>query len=550
MTRIGSDWIALLTCVAWLAPVALGCFSALAATPPPGVRHVVIVGVDGMSPDGVVVARTPHLDRLMRQGAYSMRARAVLPTSSGPNWASMIMAAQPEQHGVTSNDWRRDQRSIEPQQTGLDPALFPTIFGVLRQQRPDAYIASIYDWSGFGRLYEREAVDFDRDAAGPDDAVRGAVEQFASRRPTFTFIHLDHVDHAGHAHGHGTIQYYESVAHADVLIGRVLEGLDRAGMAEQTLVIVTSDHGGIGNGHGGESMDELEVPWIIRGPGVAAGRRLASAICLTDTAATAAWALGLNPPQAWRGRPVTEAFTPPASTDGDEHAAAPAPYVPRPTIHPEGRLFVAEKPVVRIDPKLDRLAVHYTLDGSTPTLASPRYTRPFMLNESATVKARAFGGEAASRVSEQAYRLTDRVDGRGVRYRYFEGQWDRLPDFDAMTPVRRGHALEFTLEGIDHAGDAFGLCFEGVLLVETPGRYTFFTASDDGSRLYLGDRLVVDNDGDHGVIEKSGSIELEAGRHPIRVEYFEAGGGEELSVFYRGPGIEKRVIPFERLEPR
>ena len=103
-----------------------------------GVEHVVVIGVDAMSPDGLRNAETPRMDQLMNEGAFSLHARAVRPTSSSPNWASIIMGAAPEQHGITSNGWERNNFSIAPVTTGLE-AIFPTIFSILREQRPEAY---------------------------------------------------------------------------------------------------------------------------------------------------------------------------------------------------------------------------------------------------------------------------------------------------------------------------------------------------------------------------------------------------------------------------
>jgi len=95
--------------------------------------------------------------------------------------------------------------------------------------------------------------------------------------------------------------------------------------------------------------------------------------------------------------------------------------------------------------------------------------------------------------------------------------------------------------------DSFGLLFEGTLTVAEEGEYTFSTRSDDGSRLYIGPRCVVDNDGAHGTLEKSGGIRLGPGRHPIAVTFFEQGGGDHLSVSWEGPGFEKQPIPDELL---
>jgi hypothetical protein len=138
----------------------LGCLLAPSSVPAqvPGVEHVVIVGVDGLSPDGVRKAKTPNLGRMMKEGAYTLHARGVMPTVSSPNWASMIMGAGPEQHGVTSNEWEPAKAAIRPTAVRTE-GIFPTIFGVLRAQRPTAKMAVFHDWDGFGRLFERKAFD-------------------------------------------------------------------------------------------------------------------------------------------------------------------------------------------------------------------------------------------------------------------------------------------------------------------------------------------------------------------------------------------------------
>ena len=276
------------------------------------VKHVVVVGVDGLSPDGILHATAPNLKRLREEGAWTFHARGVLPTSSSPNWASMIMGAGPEQHGVLGNDWQPDKFSIAPVVIGSG-GIFPTIFGVLREQQPSAVMGVFHDWKDFGRLFERKAVNVIKHTDGPTNAVIAAAAFWQKDQATFTFIHLDHVDHAGHASGHGTPAYFAAVEVADKLIGQTIAALHSAKMWEQTIFIVTADHGGKGKGHGGATMGELEIPWIITGPGVKAGHEIKSPVSTCDTAATIADVLKLKPPEAWTGRPVREAFKPVAN---------------------------------------------------------------------------------------------------------------------------------------------------------------------------------------------------------------------------------------------
>jgi len=95
--------------------------------------------------------------------------------------------------------------------------------------------------------------------------------------------------------------------------------------------------------------------------------------------------------------------------------------------------------------------------------------------------------------------------------------------------------------------EKFALRFTGVIQIPKLGKYTFYTNSDNGSRLYIGKRLVVNNDGKHGMLEKSGSIDLPAGSHPIVVTYFDNGGDDGLQVTWKGPGLKKQKIAADRL---
>ncbi|MFK7844908.1 MAG: alkaline phosphatase family protein [Rhodothermales bacterium] len=272
-----------------------------------GVKHVVLIGIDGLSPDGVHTANTPQMDEMINGGAYSFKARSVRPTSSSPNWASMIMGAGPEQHGVTSNGWTANNFTISPVAKGVE-SIFPTIYSLLDVQTPDAVTASIYDWDGISRLFEHSAVDVVINASDAEDAVKMAQLTFTQYKPVFTFIHLDHVDHAGHASGWKSAPYYAAVTEADGYVKDITDGLASAGMLEETIIIIASDHGGSGTGHGGDSMSELETPWLIDGPGIEKDLEISEPVYIYDTAATIAAVLGVSQPYAWIGRPVLSVF--------------------------------------------------------------------------------------------------------------------------------------------------------------------------------------------------------------------------------------------------
>lgn len=272
------------------------------------IKHVVVIGVDGMSPDGIQKANTPNIEALVKSGAHSFTAQAVLRTMSSPNWASMMMGAPPKAHGVKSNKW--EVKDVKKKSFCGNPQgeIFPTIYRVIREQRKDAVIACFHDWDGYGRLVEENVCNVKQDCAGENKTIDAATDYIKKEKPLFTFIHLDHVDHAGHEFGHGTKEYYRSVEKTDSLAGVVVQTLQAAGMYENTIILITADHGGKRKGHGGRSPEERTIPWIISGPGVAAGRTISSRINTYDTAPTIAYLLGLTTPECWEGKPVKEAF--------------------------------------------------------------------------------------------------------------------------------------------------------------------------------------------------------------------------------------------------
>lgn len=281
----------------------------LFALPALAADQVILIGIDGLAPFGIQAARTPRLDDLRRRGAYTWHARGVMPTSSSSNWASMIMGAGPEQHGVTSNDWQPGKFEFPPACRGTE-AIFPTVYGELRRQRPAAKIGIFHHWDDYARLVEKSAPSVVERHPAEAATMEAAVRYWKTARPELLFVHLDHVDHAGHEVGWRTPEYRAAVEEADRLIGLMLDTVRDAGAWDRTLILVSADHGGVGKKHGGLSMEELEIPWIAAGANVRAGFEITEPVNTWDTAATIAWALGLQPHPCWIARPVRGAFRP------------------------------------------------------------------------------------------------------------------------------------------------------------------------------------------------------------------------------------------------
>lgn len=154
---------------------------------------------------------------------------------------------------------------------------------------------------------------------------------------------------------------------------------------------------------------------------------------------------------------------------------------------------------------------------------------------------------AVDLTGEWIERIDPNVPRGGLRYEYYEiTGMSVLPNFAAETPVAEGDVGTFDIS-IRNRDSDYAFRYTGVLDVPNSGTYTFYTNSDDGSRLYVDGTLVVDNDGLHPPQERSGTVVLAAGYHDIEVTFFERGGGEVLEVSWEGPGFAKQLVPAGRL---
>jgi alpha-L-fucosidase len=219
-----------------------------------------------------------------------------------------------------------------------------------------------------------------------------------------------------------------------------------------------------------------------------------------------------------------------------------------PVISAPENIFV-DRHTVQVTSGRDNVEVRYTTDGSTPGPSSLKADGPVLLTEGGLVRARGFrGGKPVSTAASAKFTKVIPMPAHtpegvvpGIAYRYYHGAWDTLPDFAAMSPVKEGSLRNFGTPSL--RAENYGFVFEGFVSVPVRGVYSFFTESDDGSRLFIDDSLVVDNDGLHGMTEKKGAVGLDPGLHALRLAYFNKTGGAGLSVSWRGPAFERCAVP-------
>jgi hypothetical protein len=213
---------------------------------------------------------------------------------------------------------------------------------------------------------------------------------------------------------------------------------------------------------------------------------------------------------------------------------------------------------VRLSHPFREVDLHYTLDGSEPTPASARYTAPIKIQETTVVKAAIFQPETGNATGslEQTYRKVKPLSAvkkggkqPGLRFRYYEGNFEKLPRFSELKPERSGIVGDLDVEALSGERlDHYAIQYDGFIEVPEEGLYTFYLRSDDGAKLYLHDEVVVDNDGSHSARTRQGFVALKKGKHPMRIEYFEDFLGQELRLYMTRPGgKEREAVSFDIL---
>jgi predicted AlkP superfamily pyrophosphatase or phosphodiesterase len=304
-----------------LAAAAGGCSARYvrspALSPPPAQpsnsvsRNVVVVSIDGLRPDAITTYAAPTLQRLMREGSYTLSASTIQPSKTLPSHTSMLTGQPPERHGVLWNN----VTSAE-----ADSVDVPNIFGLARAQGYST--AAFFSKAKFQPLQVDGTLDYSQAPGGwfgrwsSERTVSDVARYLADARPNLLFVHLTDPDAAGHRAGWMSADYGRSVLAADRAVGRLIGLADVAYGAGNFSLIVTADHGGHGTSHGSDDPRDVNIPWIAWGQGVRPGILGESAVRTMDTAATVLWLLAVDEPSDWAGAPVIDAYASPAAAGG------------------------------------------------------------------------------------------------------------------------------------------------------------------------------------------------------------------------------------------
>ncbi|HEX6837914.1 MAG TPA: alkaline phosphatase family protein [Polyangia bacterium] len=265
--------------------------------PRPKINHVLIISEDGLRADAVATLHLKWHDLMRSRGSYSDHALTIRDASTLPAHASMLSGVRPKVHGLTWNTWRPREGYIKT----------PTIF----THAMDAGLTTAF-FTGKTKL--RHIVPpgsvgmYDRPGYYCKKVAEEAASYLTTEKPALAFVHFADPDEAGHAKGWMSSAQQKAISHSDQCLGIIYEALERSGLVDDTLIIVSADHGGHNRVHSGAKKIDREIPWIACGPGVREDYVITDPPSTMDTAATALYALGLPIPSDIEGKPRTDIF--------------------------------------------------------------------------------------------------------------------------------------------------------------------------------------------------------------------------------------------------
>lgn len=522
-----------------LFPAAICLMVTCCAPRQPRADHVILLGFDAMSALGIQRAETPNMNKMIENGAVSIHTRCVRETSSSHNWMSMVSASPIELHGVFNNQYMPFDPDNVPPALQNNIGLYPTIFDHIRAQKPGIRQHAFIEWTGETRMYDMDAFDKavvcgkTEGVKDYKDVIEGAFADYLENRPELLFLSMDITDHIGHVKGHESDGYFDCIHEMDEYVGNFVNELEARGWMKNTVILITADHGGLGPVHGGDSMAEFEIPIILYGKGVTKGQVMKHVNMIYDVGATVAALLGVKLPFECRGKFLSEAFGP--RNEGE--------YVPVPMVRPYAGKADGE---VSITCDKEGAEVHYTIDGSEPTLESPKYEQPFKLEKSAEIRAAAF--KDGSRSIETRNYLYTGVREPPVSYKLYRNvTTGDMPDFTKFgKPDESGFIDTFGFEDLPQLEDEkyFGVLFSSNLVITKEDTYWFSLEANHGALMYIDGELFIDCRNGYNLPPIEKSIKLSEGRHFIRIEYRRTDRRLQLDIFWRNStGKYTPIIP-------
>lgn len=223
------------------------------------VRKVLFVGWDGVRTDALIAANTPCIDSLLNHSYVNWNTDRGEHTVSVPGWSSLLHGVWPTKHGLTDNTFKSNKYSQ-----------YPDIFTLAKRIKPNLSVANLSNWDDFLRITENEnyAQRFNSDMELKNDAKR----IIQSCTPDIMILHFDNPDAFGHDSGFSPTNeaYLSAISISDAYLSEIMTIVEEREELynEEWLVVITTDHGGEGTGHGNQyNLPQTRFVWsIIRRP--------------------------------------------------------------------------------------------------------------------------------------------------------------------------------------------------------------------------------------------------------------------------------------------
>ncbi|MCL2719888.1 MAG: alkaline phosphatase family protein [Treponema sp.] len=250
-------------------------------------KHLVFIGMDGFGGYYVKNANMPVLKQMVSGGASSLDVKNHLPSDSMTNWNIMFRGTPPDKQTINN---------------------FPSIFSIINNSNIDNSTFSIFhEWSELKNIFSHDNIEWFYISSSLE-STNIIANHIIENTPAITVIVYDELDTIGHQNRWGSKAYYEMLALYDNFLAIIIQAVKDAGIYDETVFVVSSDHGGFGYGHQLNIRRNRRIPLVFYGKGIKNNYRITSDVNIMDIAPTMALSLGLEIPSIWDGLPILEIF--------------------------------------------------------------------------------------------------------------------------------------------------------------------------------------------------------------------------------------------------
>lgn len=262
------------------------------------IQNIFIIGVDGAG-RALLDVRCTQLAEFAKQATVYTNAFTVFPPISAQAWGSLLLSVSPEKHGYTNDSIRVTPHPIDD--------TYPSLYRLLHQHYPQWSLGSICNWNPIN-VGIIEPIPGVHKATGKTDEeiTQKVVDYIPTMGDGLLYVHLDDMDEAGHTHDYFTPEFYAKLPETDSRVGRMLDAIRDSGKLDNSLIIITPDHGGgdVPKKHGTLALQDMGITMVVYGPGFEAGAIKDEQASIMDVTPMILQQLDIEIPSSMEGNPL------------------------------------------------------------------------------------------------------------------------------------------------------------------------------------------------------------------------------------------------------